>query len=204
MPNHSQFDGTPPGDQEPEGWAFNLGFLTAGSNPVLLRGKRPSYHPVIHFVGYAGIARTALASVASLGTTYTALVYAGCIVLALITGTLVKKSKSERFPRICSAALGMTGFAMANLAGDLGIHNTTKHGGPGAFLVPLSAVGFVVLVNVTGDLLTRWCPRKRFIGSLEAGALSEADGLPESVGSPVVETPVTPALSESQQLIVKA
>ena len=79
---------------------------------------------MIHFVGYAGIARTALAVVTPpFSIAESVLVYAGCIVVALITGNLVKNSKSERFPRIASATLGTVAFTMAVIATQISIHH---------------------------------------------------------------------------------
>lgn len=175
MPNYTHPNDTPPGSQEPDGWAVNLRFLTAGSDSVQVKGKRPSYHAVIHFVGYAGIARTALGAGTALGTTYATLIYAACILLALITGKLVQRSKSDRFPRICSASLGLAAFTTATLATHLSIHHETTHGAQTALLViPLSATGFMILINLAGEVLARWCARNRISGPTEADRPTEA------------------------------
>ena len=171
MPKILQFEGTPAGGVELEGWALKLPFLTDSRGALVqLKGKQPSWHPMIHFVGYAGIARTALTAVSPpFSTTESVLVYAGCVVVALITGKLVKNSKSERFPRIASATLGTVAFAMAVIAAQISIHHPASRGGWSRAAFRFSAAGFMIMLNVAGEILTRWRSRQSRPGQPGSG-----------------------------------
>lgn len=151
-------DRTSSNSEEPAAWAINLPGLSVNGAPVQLKGGVPTYHPVIHFVGYAGIARTVLAAYGPFSTTASTGIYAGCIVLAMITGKLVQRAKSDRVPRICSAFLGMTGFIAGTLAGQIGTQHKATHS-LAELAVPLGAVGFMIMTTVIGEVLVRWCPR---------------------------------------------
>jgi hypothetical protein len=153
-------DGTFSRREEPGTWAINLPCLSADGVPVQLKVGLPSYHPVIHFVGYAGIARTVLAAFGPFGLAASIAIYAGCIILATITGKLVQKATSERFPRICSAFLGMTGFIAGTLAEQITAQHKVTHSITD-LAVPLSAVGFMVMTTIVGEMLGRWAPGRR-------------------------------------------
>jgi hypothetical protein len=152
------------GSEEPGTWALNLPGLWVNGFPVQLKGGLPSYHPVIHFVGYAGITRTALAAFGPCSMAASVGIYAGCIVLAMITGKLVQRAKSDRLPRICSALLGMTGFIAGMLGAQIGTQHKATHS-LAELAVPLGAVGFMIVVTGIGEVLARWAPRKALPGS---------------------------------------
>ena len=160
MSFYSQADATPAGEDKLEGWAINVPHLWSDKGRVQLKGGLPSYHPVIHFIGYAGVARTALVIFGPFGQVSTVLTYIGCIVIAVLTGRMIQNHPSERLPRICSAILGLVGLVLAAASSQLSM----PHGGTPniwtSLVVPLSAAGLIILANLAGEALTYWCPRK--------------------------------------------
>jgi hypothetical protein len=159
MPTISKSDGTSPEQRREAGWAIDVPCVWVGSERVQFKGGPPSWHPMIHTIGYAGIARTGLALCGPRSLLTDLVVYTACLVLAAATGKLIQKAKAERFSRVCSAILGMTGFALTIVNNQL----TIQHGKPDVWteaVVPLGAVAVMLLAHLTGETLLCWFPAK--------------------------------------------
>jgi hypothetical protein len=155
----STSDVTPPDSDTKDRWALNLPYVWVGGSRVQIKGGLPTWHPTIHFVGYAGLTRTLLALFGPASVVSSVLAYGLCVMLAMITGKLIQKSKGERVPRICSATLGMMGFTFGTISQKI----PQQHGTVGvwaALVVPLSAAAFMIVVNLVGEMLICWFPAR--------------------------------------------
>jgi hypothetical protein len=157
VPFLSRSDGTPADGAVLGRWAINIPFLRVQYPYVQIQANQPSWHWVIHFIGYAGVARMVLATFGMVSTENSVLAYGLCILLAMITGQVVKIFKSERTPRIFSAIIGLTGFTFACIGNLPGIHHKPDSV-MAALVIPLSAAGFVLLINMMGEALATWFP----------------------------------------------
>jgi hypothetical protein len=161
---NSSSDVTPAGGDTKGRWALNLPYLWAGTSRIQLKGGPPTWHPTSHFVGYAGLARTLLAMSGWSGVWDGVFAYGMCVTLAMITGRLIQISTSERVPRICSATLGLMGFALGAVSGEV-VHRHATAGVWAALVVPLGAAALVITVNLVGELLICWFPARVPVGT---------------------------------------
>jgi hypothetical protein len=156
MPNNSSPDSTPAGRRREGRWAIPLPLRVNGA-PLLIEGGRPTWHWTIHYMAYAGVTRMILASVQTPNIRACVLAYAGCFVLAMITGALVQHFKADRTPRVIGTMLGLTGFTVACLQSHLVSHQRLAHQLV-ALVIPLCGAGLAFAINLLGEALATWFP----------------------------------------------
>jgi hypothetical protein len=156
MPNYSHPDDTPASRRREGPWAIPIPLRVSGI-PLLIVGRRPSWHWTIHYMAYAGVTRLELASAHTPSIITCIVAYVGCFWSAMITGTLVRHLKADRSPRIFSTTLGLAGFTFACMRSHTVNHQQPAHH-LAELVIPLVGAGLAFAVNVAGEALTTWFP----------------------------------------------